>query len=232
MPNPIKKQRFAYLKSAVICLRKQGKTYGEIRAIYKVPKSTISDWLKNLKLSIKTREIIKIRAYERWRINQKKNIQKRIDDALRIRLDFENKAIKAIRKITTEDLRLIGSALYWAEGNLKYRNALRFANSKPEIIQIIMRFFREVCGIPDERIKARVHTHPNINYKKTLKFWTSITKLSKQNFYRPQIQVSKVSQGKRNKNTLPHGTLHINAGNTETTCNVKGWIRGISEQIQ
>ena len=94
-----------------------------------------------------------------------------------------------------------------------------------------MRFLREICNIPDSKITARIHLYPEINYQKTLNFWRKITKLPKKNFKPPQIQVSRASKGKRPKNTLPYGTLHLTVNSTELTCKVKGWIRGISEKI-
>ena len=36
---------------AALALRLDGKTYGEIRGIFKIPKSTLSGWFSNLKLS-------------------------------------------------------------------------------------------------------------------------------------------------------------------------------------
>jgi len=94
----------------------------------------------------------------------------------------------------------------------------------------MMKFFREICHIPDEKIKALVHIYPGLNYKKVLTFWTKIAKLPKKNFYKPQTQISRASKRKRDRNTLPYGTLHLTAGNTLITSQVKGWIQGILEK--
>lgn len=226
MPSSKRKE-----KAAVIALRKEGKTYSEIREIYAVPKGTLSDWLKNVKIPAKARREMKKRSYKRWKKKNEVFIKKRIEEARKNRLTFENEGKKEIKRLTHKDLKLIGSALYWAEGSVKNRNFLRFANADSEIIRIIMKFFRKVCGISDKKIKARVHIYPGINYQNTLNFWRKITKLRQGNFYKPQIQVSRASQGKRKKNTLPYGTLHLTAGNTKITCKVKGWIKAICKKI-
>lgn len=71
-------------------------------------------------------------------------------------------------------------------------------------------FFHDICIIPKEKIKARVHIYLGMNYKKLL-FWSKVINLPKENFYKPQNQIS------------------IIAGDTVFTCKVKEWIQGIIE---
>lgn len=152
-------------------------------------------------------------------------------EAAKIREEYKEKASKEIKKISKKDLKFIGTALYWAEGNIKNRNRLQFSNSNSLMIKVIMRFFREICNILNDKIGARIHIYPGINYKKALNFWSQIIKLPKSNFYLPQIQVSHASKGKRSRDTLPYGTLHLTVCNTELACRVKGWIQGISKKF-
>ncbi|PIV38431.1 MAG: hypothetical protein COS30_02145 [Candidatus Portnoybacteria bacterium CG02_land_8_20_14_3_00_45_8] len=216
------------LKLRIISLRKRGKTHGEIREIYNVPKGTLSAWLKNIKISTEAKRKIQQQTYKRWKNANEIFIKRRVQEAWEKRTRIQNKSQREIKKVSLNDLKLIGAALYWAEGNQKYKNQLRFSNSNPEIIKIIMEFFRRVCEISNEKIKGRAHTYPDTNYNKTLNFWTKLTKLPKKNFYKPQIQISKAS--KRKRNILPYGTLHLNAGNTESMCKVRGWIQGIANK--
>jgi hypothetical protein len=222
-------------KLLAISLRKQGKTYGEIIKLLKVPKSTVCSWLKNVKLSKFLKEQILERSREKWRKNimvyNKVYAKIRSREATEIREGFQEKASREIKELSKRDLKLIGAALYWAEGNIKNRNRLQFGNSNPLMIKTAMRFFRDICNIQDERITARVHIYPGIDYRKALNFWSKLTNLSKKNFKPPQVQVSRASKGKRPRNTLPYGTLHLTVNNTELACKVKGWIKGISEKI-
>jgi len=219
----------------IIALRKQGKTYSEIETILKLPKSTVGWWLRGVKMD----KLVEKKTLERCRKKWRKNILNynniyakiRSEEAANIREKIAQKASEEIGEIAEYNLRLIGSALYWAEGNTKSRHMLRFANSNPDIIKVIMKFFQKICGIPDEKIKARVHLHPNISQKESEKYWSKITGLSRDHFQKPQVQISRASKGKRKKNTLPYGTLHLTICNTAKACTVKGWIRGISEKI-
>ncbi len=218
-----------YLKPLIIRLRKDGKTYSEIRSIYNISKGTLSYWLKNITIPQKDRMLMQKRTYEKWKKGNEIFIEKRIREAKKIRDDAKQKAAKEIKNI---NLKQIGSALFWAEGGKKQRNHIRFSNSDPEIIKIMMRLFREICHITDKKIKARAHIYPQMDYQKIIRFWSKITKLPKKNFYPPQFQISRASKRKRQINTLPYGTLHLTAGNTESACRVKGWIQGIINHAQ
>jgi hypothetical protein len=221
------KQKFRHLKPRVITFRKSGKTYNEIRRIYNIPKSTLSYWLKKVRISTR----IKSEMQRKWEERNKVLAKIRSEEAAKIREEYKEKAAKEIKNISKKSLRFIGTALYWAEGNIKNRNRLQFGNSNPLMIRVAMRFLREVCNIPKAKIKARVHIYPGMNYRKVLNFWSQITKLPKSNFLPPQIQASRASKGKRPRNTLPYGTLHLTISNTELACKVKGWIKGISDKI-
>lgn len=216
-------------------MRKKGRSYTEIADALMISKSTAYDWTKRIKLSKtswariekKTKE-----AFGRGLATYNRVYGKiRSEEAAKIRDAIEEKSFKEIKTLSFNDLKIIGSALYWAEGGTKNRNRLQFSNCNPFMIKVAMQFFRKVCGTSDNKIKAIIHIYPGINYRKALNFWYQITKLSKNNFYPPQIQISKASKKKRPRSTLPYGTLHLYILDTKLACKVKGWIRGIAENL-
>lgn len=215
-------------------LRKKGKTYSEITKISGLPKSTVGWWLRGFKLSKKIEKQILEKARKKWSKNitdyNKIYSQIRSEKAKRIRDDITEKASKEIRGLSERDLKLIGSALYWAEGS-KNKHTLRFANSDPMMIKVIMEFFRKTCDVSDEKIKARIHLYPQTNQLRATNYWRNVVNLPKCNFHIPQIQISRASKRKRPINTLPYGTLHLTICNTEKACKTKGWIKGIYEKI-
>ena len=219
----------------IITLRKQGKTYGEIEKILKLPKSTVGWWLRGIKMPKTIEKQTLERCRKKWRknINDYNRINGKIrsEIAAKIREGYKEKAAKEIKSVSKNNLKFIGSALYWAEGGTKNRHCLRFANSNPKIIKVIIKFFREICNIQDEKIKARIHLYPSIDQQKATTYWKTITGLSKNNFHPPQTQISRSSKRKRPRNTLPYGTLHLTVCSTQLACQVKGWIKGISEKI-
>jgi len=219
----------------IIAFRKRGKTYSEIAKILNLPKSTVAWWSKKAKISKSLQKQILERSKEKWRKNitayNKVYAKIRSQEAARIREKYKEKATKEIKDLSKKDLKLIGTALYWAEGGKENRNSLWFSNSDPLMIKTMMKFFREICKIPDEKIKAKIHLYPQINPKKATYYWSKITGLSSAQFTKPQIQISKASKKKRSVYRLPYGTLHLGIHNTEITCKVKGWIKGITEKI-
>lgn len=222
-------------KQKAIKLRKKGWSYKEIADFFKISKNTAYHWTKQTKLSrfAKARIERKIKGALKKGLLACNRVYSKIrsQEAARIKNKWSGEATNEIKKISKNELKFIGAALYWAEGNTKNRNRLQFSNSNPLMIKTIMKFFREICNISNEKIKARVHLYPSINQKKATSYWVKITGLPKVNFQKPQTQISRASKGKRPRNTLPYGTLHLVISNTELTCRVKGWIQGISERI-
>jgi predicted transcriptional regulator len=222
-------------KSKALKLRRQGYSYLEIAQALRISKSTAYEWSRKVKLS----EIAKKRIQRKIKEALRKGLIAynriygpiRSEEAAKIREKYKEKAAKEISKergkLSPRDLQLIGLALFWAEGSKKRRNQTEFSNSDPFIIQAIMRFFREVCKVSENKIKAKIHLYPKINPREATLYWSKITKLPITQFTKPQIQISKASKGKRPRNTLPYGTLHLVISNTELTWRIKGWIEGI-----
>ena len=219
-------------KETAIILRKKGMTLGEIIKNLDIPKGTAWSWIENVVLTDKIKEKLAKVVKEKSRNSIiAYNTKIRPIVAQKIRDDWTNKAKKEIHKISAKELKLVGTAIYWAEGNTKNRNRLQFSNCDPLLVKVAIKFYREICKISNEKIGARVHIYPEMDYEKILDFWSQITALPKQNFYPPQIQTSKASKGIMPRNTLPHGTLHLTVSSTELSSKVKGWIQGISEKI-
>lgn len=216
-------------RSKAISLRKKGKSYNEIAKLLKISKGTLSLWLRNVKMSVE----IERKFWDRVRKNRAANItkfnkrqgllaKKRAKDAQLI-------ASKDVKRLTKRDLFLVGTALYWAEGAKRKRWSVCFANSDPRMVKIIMRFFREICFVDENKFTARVHLHPNIKENKTIAFWSRITEINKKQFSPSQTQISKSSKRKRNPHQLPYGTLHININGVNLVNKIMGWITGLSK---
>ena len=75
----------------------------------------MSDWLKNIKIDPSIRTELEKRVYEKLREEAKKKRER----ALKLRQAIEDQSKKEIKEITDEELKLIGSALFWAEGSKK-----------------------------------------------------------------------------------------------------------------
>lgn len=128
-----------------IALRITGKSYNEIAKDLGVWKSSLSYWLKNIKLSEEAIEILKKKSnypkekFKDWNIQRHKKAQTENKKYL-------NNFSKKIKFISNRELLLIGAALYWGEG---YKNQIKgcgqyvsFCNSDPNMVKIFMNFLR------------------------------------------------------------------------------------------
>ncbi len=219
-------------KQEAIQLRKLGKSYNEITKVLNVPKSTLSTWLKDIRIPTKIQEKILKNAQKVWAKNITNYNKKRAFLINEKWQSFENKTSKDIKKISLEKLKIIGAALYWAEGHKKARWTVMFCNSDPNMVQLIMRFFREVCLISEEKFKPQVQIHPNVSEKIAKKYWSKISHLPLNQFRKTLKQVTKSSKGVRPKNTLPYGVFRIHISDVELVHKIKGWIKGLVEQCE
>ena len=218
-------------KNLAISLRKQGKSYNEIAKILKAPKSTLSFWLRNIKMPIEIERKFWDETRKKWARSITEFNKKQAEAARKRAATLQENAAKDIGALSKRELLLIGTALYWAEGYKKRRSVLQFSNSDPIMIKVIMKFFKRVCKVPKEKIKASVQIHPNVTSKKAVNYWSKVTGIPKTQFSKSYSRLTPSSKQKRLPNILPYGTLRVSIYDAQMANRVKGWIRGISEKI-
>src|SRR3990167_5211415 len=142
-----------YKQNIAIEMRKRGLSYSEIENRIHVPKSTLSFWLKKIKL---TPEQIK-------KLNDKKietakaNALKKISKTSRTIEEIKNSSAQDIKEISKKDLWLMGIMLYWKNGNKgDIRKGVHFSSSDPAMIKLFLKWLREVGGVEDKEIKFDV----------------------------------------------------------------------------
>lgn len=224
-------------KQQALKLRLQGKSYSEINILLKIPKSTLSDWFATLEISDKAQERIRKRTYEKSITGLIKRNELQTYLAEQRARNIRENSKKEVKKLSSKELFLVGISLYWAEGykrpivikgKIKTRHSVSMTNSDPNLIKIFLKFLRETCSVPEEKITAnlRIYEHQNANY--LLDFWSKTTRISPSNFQKFYYGISKSSQGKRPFNILPYGTIQIRVNNTELYHKIMGWIEGLA----
>ena len=214
-----------------LSLRLEGKTYGEIKSLFGIPKSTLSVWFSKLKISKKSQKILEskrkngyLKLIEFNKIRTA-NIKKENED---IRKNYESK----INNLSDRELMILGASLYWGEGykNFNIKRGVYpyvcFGNSDPQMVIVFIKFLEKVLRINKSRIKTQVMIYPNLNPKESIDYWQNITKIPKENF-RYQVALSRASQGKRPKHLLPYGTIQLRISKRQEFFKIKGLIDGI-----
>lgn len=168
-------------------LRKRGFSLGEIGNKLEIPKNTISGWVKDIRLTDKQKErvrqkIIASGAIGRAlavKVNHKKikRWRKEIRDEAKYFAELAHKNIEASK--------LICGLLYLCEGS-KYPSTkcLVFGNSDPEIIRCFINLLRTAFNINEDKLRCRIMHRYDQNLKKLNRFWSGVTGIPLQNFYR------------------------------------------------
>src|SRR5205085_871476 len=94
-------------------------------------------------------------------------------------------ASQEIGELDLESLRLIGAALYWAEGG-KDRNTVYFTNTDPAMVRLMMLFLRKVCCVPEHKFRGIIHIHPHMDAIAALRFWSEQSDIPIKQFYKTQ----------------------------------------------
>lgn len=213
-------------RKRAIELRSKGESIKNIAKQLSVSKGSVSVWVRKVSISSETRKSLFMRGWTSGAIEKRRSA--RLHNEEQKRKVIIDKAAQDIRKISKDDLKLIGIALYWAEGG-KTQRLVRFSNSDPLIIKIIMRFFREICNVPENKFKAQIHIFSHMQAKSAEEYWSSISGISRDNFYKTYSKPSKASLGKRD--SLPYGTLDITICDTRLFLTIFGWMQKVGRLI-
>lgn len=213
-------------KNRAIELRKEGKTYTEIQNCLPVSKSFLSYWLRNIKLT--NEQLSRIR-YKNEKIKLKfiKFNELKRKRAERYKRVISCSAAEEINDLSERELKLVGIALYWAEGYKRSRWAsVSFTNSDPEMIKLMIRWFRVICETPDNKFRIRIQCHGIKKADEAEKYWSRITAIPLTQFTKPYIRISPSSK-KKVGDLSPYGVCDIRISDVSLLTKIKGWIQGL-----
>lgn len=205
------------LKEKARELRSQGFSYSEILNEIPVSKSTISLWCRDIPLSAEQLKRLG-GLYDQQYRGAKANSLKRKTEVLKIKSD----AHKLISKLSSYELLLCGTMLYWAEGSKA--SATGITNSDPNMIRFMMVWFRDVLGINDKDFRVGLNIHSGQSEDEIRLFWSELTRIPLSQFHKTYI---KPEGSGYKKNKLYYGTVKISIYNE----NVKQKILGLIEKV-
>lgn len=164
-----RKNKASFLKC--IELRKQGLSYGEIRKIVPVAKSTLQNWLTLAGLTL---------THEHLEIQLKKRLEKRAVAREASRITRRNRAsqiiesfIQEYKKFYKDPFFVSGLMMYEAEGS---KEQPRFSNSDYRLMQLFINFLERYFGL--DRLKNMsfslyLHTTREKDLEKIKGFWST-----------------------------------------------------------
>ncbi len=204
-------------------LRKQGLSMNEIVSTLGVAKSSVSLWVRDVELTLEQKEGLSkknrsVASIEKRRIARLTNERAKRDVVF-------NAAAADIKNLSKENLLYLGLGLYWGEGSKTSRGSVSFFNSDPRAIQIMKRFFKEICEMPDDKFRVHIFLHPHLDSEKAEQYWSEITGVPRTQFQKTAMQHNKASKNK--KDNLPFGTCMLGVYDTNLYLKIMGWTEGI-----
>lgn len=151
------------LKEKAINYRKQGYSYGMISEKLGLTKSTLSNWLKEVPYK-PSKE-----ALERIKLAPIKSAQAAHNRKVANIIANKKLAKKELGKLTKRDLWLLGIGLYLGEGSKLYER-IRVINSDPKIIELAVKWFREICGLKKRNLSPTIHVYPDNNIREAIDY--------------------------------------------------------------
>jgi len=214
-------------RQKAINLRKQGKTYGQIKQELGIPKSTLSDWLSKYPLSKEQLALLgNNRANSRQVGIEKTSIAKQKKRQSRIKSTYENQK-KYWVSLSQKELEIAGLFLYWGEGSKRLNGPVFINNTDPNVLKFALYWYIKGLRIPKEKIKVDLHLYSDMNIKKEIAFWSRTLKLSVSQFRKPYIKAS--TRVGIDQKGFGHGTCGLNVNDVLLKEKIMMGIKAISD---
>lgn len=211
-------------------LRKKGLSYSEILETIHVSHASLSLWLHGMKLS----------ENQTLRLKNKGDLARKLGSAvlredriLRTRNIIE-KAESEIERLSKKDLMLIGTTLYWAEGNKQKEHnpsaSVIFSNSDPTMVRLYLSWLEKCLLVSHERIVFEIYIHKSHmkSVSELTSYWSKVTGFPVSKFDRVYYKKNKIHSIRKNRGSDYSGVLRIWVRkSTDLNRKIQGWVRGI-----
>ncbi len=216
------------IKETATRLRKQGRTYSEIKKVIgPLAKSTLSNWLKSIELTLSQKNRIQKKMTDQGAIGRQKggwkNHQKRLERIAKIQAEAQ----KEFLLLSKNPLFMTGLALYLAEGSKKSER-FEFMNSDPFLIKIMIKWLSRFGDTPTAKIRARLYAHELYAHKNYEKFWANFLEINASQFHKT---IYKSTVHKSKKNLDYKGCLRIDIKGSELFWKIMKWRDMLYKEI-
>ena len=205
-------------------LRRKGHSYSEILEEINVSRDSISRWCRDIRL---TESQLK-RIYGKTKkgglkgsVIAAENKKKRKDKEIK---ELIAKGVNDIRSVSEYDFFIVGIMLYAGEGTKK-DGKVSFSNADPVLILSMMNWFRKFCDIPEEKFRAQLYIHDNLNEDEAKKYWSDLINIPLTQFHK--TYVVKNNPNRLHKNVNKFGVLKIRFDSVKIHRRLMGWIKGV-----
>ena len=202
-------------------IRRLGWSYAEIMSVIPVPKTTLSNWCREVTLTNDQKQAIFDRTGSRRGIPRDTQ-RKRRQEVNELRAA----AVDEVPHLIANPLWLAGTVMYWAEGN-KTGRQLGLANSDPRALRLFVDWARQHHD-PSAEFVLKLNLHEGNDERGARRFWEAATGLSGAEFYRTYLKPE--GTGHR-KNHLAYGVCLIRVRRSSNALiRTLAWIDALAEE--
>lgn len=221
-------------KQKAIAMRREGKTYSEILKVVPVAKSTLSIWLRQVGLAKPQYQLIT----EKRKAAQRKGAQARRNQRITFSAEIFEKSEKEVGTISSRELWLMGTMLYWAEGSKEKEyypgSGVEFVNSDPFMIKVFIKWlFNTFAPTREDFIfSIAIHKSYENRVEQVRKYWSEVTGFPIEHFKKVYYKRHNPKTNRKNIGNMYNGVLRVGIKASSTNLRrVTGWTRGVYNNI-
>ena len=207
-------------------MRRSGKSYAEIFASLRVPKSTLSGWFANLDWSHELKQKLQKSTQVEHTIRLKELNKLRGAHLKQAYEEARKEAREEFEKLKYNPLFIAGVMLYWGEGDKLTNYSTKITNTDPHLIRLYVFFLENVCRVPKEKIRAHVLIYPDLNEEKCRLYWASRAHIDLSRFTK-----CTVIQGKATARPLPYGVCMVGISSTYFKVKMLEWLKLLPNEL-
>jgi hypothetical protein len=201
-------------------LRREGKSYKEIKRLLGIPLGTIAGWLKDEEWSKKIRDELGAKASLAF---PEKLVAIRRANKARWAKKYKEYRLAAESEFAehqSDPLFITGLMLFWGEGNKSPKDSMVvLANSDPTMIRIFYKFLRYTMGVDPDKIKLHLILYPDLVDNMQKSFWSKATGIPLSQFIK-----STYIKGKHPTRRLSYGVCNIYVCSREAKDKILTWL--------
>lgn len=201
-------------------LRRDGKSYKQIKEVLGVPLSTLGTWFKDEEWS----KEIKDRLSKENSLSSPKKLQAIIKANkkrwAKLHQEYRDAGEQEFENLKDNPLFLAGIMLYWGEGEKSPKmSRVKLANTDPLMIRVFYLFLKDVIKVPKDKVLIWLLLYPDLNDIMQKRFWNRATGIPLS-----QFKESIYIKGRHPTRRLSYGVCNIYVQSRELKEKMIAWI--------
>lgn len=148
------------------------------------------------------------------------------------KLRFENKKPSFNQKLNLneneEQLKIIASMLYWAEGVKRGSGFVDFVNSDTNMIQLFLTSLRKVYRVDESKLRILLYCYKNQDPNELINYWSETLNISQDLFTKPYIREN---YDPKNIGRMKYGVIHLRYHDKKLLMQIMGEVDIIQKRF-